>query len=46
MTRSEFLTLCNSLTIDPALALESDDVRAALSRRDDDAVKMILETEF
>jgi hypothetical protein len=46
MTRNEFLPLCGELLIDPDIALDNDDVRAALQNRDDAAVLRILTEEF
>ena len=46
MTRSEFLSLCNTLTIHPSMALENEEIRKALAKRDDAKVKHLLETEF
>ena len=46
MTRTEFLILCNTLTIHPSMALENEKVRKALAKRDDAKVKRLLETEF
>ena len=46
MTITKFETLCGELLIDPALALENEEVRDALARRDDDQVEDLLKTEF
>ena len=42
MTRIEFSRLCAELTIAPEVALDNEDVRAALAARDDDEVARIL----
>ena len=46
MTKPEFLALCLERSIDPALALESDAVIAALRAKDRDAVIAALDSEF
>jgi hypothetical protein len=46
MTQNEFNAACVSRTIDPGIALENDNVIAALEARDDDAVFTALDTEF
>lgn len=46
MTKSEFVAECQKRTVDPAVALESENIRAALAKRDDDAVVRILDEEF
>ena len=46
MTRTEFLILCNACLVHPSMALESEEVRKALAKRDDAKVKHLLETEF
>jgi len=46
MSKNEFLVLCSNYDIDPAIALENDNVVEALRNRDDNAVATILESEF
>jgi hypothetical protein len=46
MTQNEFVAECVSRTIDPAIALENEKVRRALTDRDDDKVRSTLDTEF
>jgi hypothetical protein len=46
MTHLEFVALCGEYLIDPDIALESDDVIAALEDRDDDEVERILRYDF
>lgn len=46
MTADEFLALCEEQTVAPEVALENERIREALKQRDDDAVKMLLVTEF
>ena len=46
MTRNEFNAACGARLIDPALALESDTIRAALMARDDAAVLTTLDQDF
>ena len=46
MTRNEFVAACAERTIDPALALENEAVRAALLARDRTAIIEALDTEF
>ena len=46
MTANQFDALCTSLGIDPALALENDDVAAALRARDDAEVERLLREDF
>jgi len=45
MTQNEFVAICISKTIDPALALESEIVRAAITQGID-AVQIALDEEF
>ena len=45
MTRDEFAAICGERLIDPALALESENVRAAI-RICADAVRDALDEEF
>lgn len=46
MTQNEFVSECASRFIDPALALENDDVCAALAANDNAEVKRLLDEEF
>jgi hypothetical protein len=46
MTANEFNTECVARTLDPAIAIENPDIRAALRDRDDDRVCELLDTEF
>lgn len=46
MTASDFVQLCEKLTISPAIALENEAIKKALHDRNDGIVKQILETEF
>jgi hypothetical protein len=46
MNRHDFYALCGELLIDPGIALENDDLRAALRDRDDAEVERILTEEF
>jgi hypothetical protein len=47
MTRNEFTALCSELTIDPAIAVENEAVRAALIRGADSAeLRSILNENF
>lgn len=46
MTANEFAAECAARTIDPALALENENITAALRARDDARVREILDTEF
>ena len=46
MTKLEFILECNELLIDPAIALENEQVVEALKNRDDDEVKRLLMEEF
>lgn len=46
MQRLEFISLCESLTIDWGIAVENEGVRQALLKGDDDEVKRILAEEF
>lgn len=41
-----FESLCAEATVHPSVALENENVRRALDRRDWDEVTRILETEF
>lgn len=46
MTKNEFMALCAEKTIDPALALENDDVRQALRLDDVFWLIAILDNQF
>jgi hypothetical protein len=46
MTQAKFIELCESLSIAPSIALESDALCEALQSRDDDTVVRILNEEF
>jgi hypothetical protein len=46
MTRTEFLILCLKYNIDPALALENENIVKALRAKNNAEVERILENEF
>ena len=46
MTIGRFVALCNEHTVAPAVALENDELRAALAEKDDAEVERILREEF
>lgn len=46
MTKNEFLALCAQACIDPALALENDDIRDAIRAGDVERVQYLLTNEF
>jgi hypothetical protein len=46
MTANEFNAECVSRTIDPSIALENDDIQAALCQRNDGEVIRLLNEEF
>lgn len=46
MTQTQFITECNARYIEPAIALENDELVQALKNRDDDAVISILDNQF
>ena len=46
MTNTQFQALCGEHLIDPAIALENDNLVAALYARDDAKVAQILTEEF
>jgi len=46
MTQNEFIILCNTYCIDPAIALENDDIKAALRSKDNAEVKRILKEDY
>ncbi len=46
MKMLDFEVLCGKYLIDPALALENENLREALKRRDDAEVERIIREEF
>jgi hypothetical protein len=46
MTQNQFAALCVKFTVDPAIALENENVVEALREKDDEAVERILKEEF
>ena len=46
MTKNEFMQLCAAACIDPAIALENDDVCDAIRAGDVERVKYLLNNEF
>ena len=46
MTKNEFVALCLKYTIDPAIALESDEVKQALRDQDAEEIERVLQEEF
>jgi len=46
MTRYQFMALCGEHLIDVGIALENEDVREALSKKDDDLVEQLLVEQF
>ena len=46
MTKNEFMALCAQACIDPALALENDDVRDAIRAGDARLVQYLLDNQF
>jgi hypothetical protein len=46
MTANIFAVECSKRSIDPAIALENENVRNALAQRDDERVRQLLDTEF
>ena len=46
MTKNEFVAICTEKTIDPALALENDDVREAIKLDDVYWLIAILDNQF
>lgn len=46
MTKTEFLALCAAACIDPAIALENDDVCDAIRAGDVEQVKYLLNNQF
>ena len=46
MTQNQFAALCTERTIDPAMALENDDVIKAIKSGDVDLLVTILDNQF
>lgn len=46
MTKNEFLALCAQACIDPAIALENDEIRDAIRAGDVEQVKFLLTNDF
>ena len=46
MTKDQFAAMCGELLIDPGIALENENVVAALKTGEADAVLHVLTTEF
>jgi hypothetical protein len=46
MTQNQFIYLCNESNIDPAIALENDNIVAAIKAGDTEMVQFLLLTEF
>ena len=46
MTWPAFLAACGAATIDPALALENDEIKEALAANDDNRVRALILSEF
>lgn len=46
MTQSQFIYLCNESSIDPAIALENDNVIKAIKAGDLEMLQFILDNEF
>lgn len=46
MTRNQFDALCSKYLIDPAIALENEDVRDALRQNDANKVEDLLKNNF
>ena len=46
MTANEFNALCQELLIDPALALEDEEIVEALKEKDKEKVKTLLRENF
>jgi hypothetical protein len=46
MTKNEFMQLCAAACIDPAIALENDNVTAAIRAGDVEQVQFLLANEF
>lgn len=46
MTRLEFVSLCGTYLIDPAIVLENEAIVKALKERDDSKVIRLVKTKF
>ena len=46
MTRIQFTALCLAYSVAPCIALENENIRAALAARDAEAVEFALANEF
>ena len=46
MTKNEFVAICIEKTIDPALALENDEVIQAIKSNDVDLLVTVLDNQF
>lgn len=46
MTYAEFVSMCQTKTIDPDIAVENEYIRVALRARDDKLVEKLLDSEF
>jgi hypothetical protein len=46
MTQNQFIYLCNESNIEPALALENDNIVAAIKAGDIEMVQFLLDNEF
>lgn len=46
MTQFNFIALCEKYLIAPSIAMENEDLCAALVRKDDEEVERILREEF
>jgi hypothetical protein len=46
MTAIEFIALCESVGVDPQIALENENLREALRNKDDARIAEILKEEF
>lgn len=46
ITRLEFTAYCVAVTIDPAIALENDNVAQAIKQRNRVALRRVLQEEF
>ena len=46
MTQNQFIYLCNESNIEPALALENDNIVTAIKAGDVEMVQFLLDNEF
>jgi hypothetical protein len=46
MTQNQFAALCGAYLIDPAIALENDNIVAAIKAGDTEMVQFLLDNEF